>query len=230
MGLYGKINCMNIFRADSISIKVNDNYILEDLSFSITEKEITLLFSYYDEAQAVLNALYLKNKVLKGKLYYGNEDLTSFNFNNREEWRISDIGYISYRDRLFENLTVFDNITMPVRLNRLTVQEEYIDELLDNLALEDIKNEYVKDISLVDRVKVLLARAMAARPFVLLLNDITKGLKQFEIDVIVDCLSHLNNLYHISIIHATNYQLLKNSASRVLTIQDGVIKDDKDSI
>ena len=119
---------------------------------------------------------------------------------------------------------------MPVRLNRLSISEEYIDELIDNLNLEDIKNEYVKDISFLDRVKVLLARAMAARPFVLLINDITRGLKQFEIDIVVDQLSHLNNLYHTTIIHATNYQKLKSSASRVLTIQDGVIKDDKDLI
>ena len=221
---------MNVFRCDSISIKVSNNFILKDLTFTINEKEITLLFSSFDEAKAILEALYAKRKVESGKIFYVNEDITSFNTNNIEEWRVSDISYISYEDKLFDELTVYDNVTMPVRLNRLPVGEDYIDELLEALSLDEIKDELVKDISYLDFVKVKIARAMASRPFALLIDDVARGISPYELDLVVDSLTHMNNLYHVSIIYATNNEKLKAFASHVLTIEDGIIKDVKSGV
>lgn len=217
---------MDLFKAEGLEIYVNESYKLKEISFEIKEKEITLIRSHYDEAHAIISALAMINKPLKGKLYYYEDNILSFNQLDIEEWRISDIGYASYRDILFEDLSILDNILLPFRLNRIiNVSNEYIEEVLDELDLFDIEDEKVKNISAFNKAKVKLARCLISKPFALLLDDITRGLNIEERDLLEDALSHINNYFQVTIIHGTNYYGKSIRASSIIDIEDGKIKN-----
>ena len=217
---------MDLFRAEGLEIYVNESYKLKEISFNIKEKEITLIRSHYDEAHAIIAMLAMLNRPLKGKLLYYDDNILSFNQLDIEEWRISDVGYITYKDLLFEDLSIQDNILLPLRLNRvINISDNYIEEVLDELDLLDIRDEKVKNLSLFNKTKVKLARCLISKPFVLLLDDITRGLNIEERDLLEDALSHINNHFEVTIVHGTNYYGKSIRASNIIEIEDGKIKN-----
>ena len=217
---------MELFKAKDLEVKVNDRYILKNLNFEISDTEITVIYSSSNESLKLLETLSYRNKPVSGSLFYGNEDLSLFSKSNLEEWRIKDVQYVSIKDSLFDELSVNENIYLPLVLNRIEEDNDYMNNLLEELDLTDLLDSKVTNIGKLDYYKTLIARALSLKPFVLLLENIERDFTNVELDVLLDSLTHINNLYKTAIVISTSNINLKRAGSRTIIIEDGTIKND----
>ena len=216
---------MELYKAIDLEVKVNPRYTLKNLNFSITENEITVIYSASLESLKLLETLSYKNKPISGSLFYGNEDLSTFTKSNLEEWKIKDIQYISPNDSLFDELSVRENIYLPLVLNRGEEDEEYMSSVFEELDLLEIIDENTSTINKLDYYKVKIARSMSLKPFVLLIENIDRDFNNAEIDYLMDLLTHLNNMFKTTIIISTTKKELLSSASKKIVIENGTIKN-----
>ncbi len=217
---------MELFKAKDLEVKVNDRYILKNLNFEISDNEITVIYSSSNESLKLLETLSYRNKPVSGSLFYGKEDLSLFSRSNLEEWRIKDVQYVSIKDSLFDELSVKENIYLPIILNRIEEDNDYMSSVFEELDLLDLIDSKVTSIGKLDYYKTLIARALSLKPFVLLLENIERDFTKAELDVLLDTLTHINNLYKTAIVISTSNINLKRAGSRTLVIEDGTIKND----
>lgn len=84
-----------------------------------------------------------------------------------------NVGFVFQHYALFKHMTVFDNIAFGLKVRKVSKKEikERVDELLGLVQLRGLENRYPSQISGGQRQRVAVARALAARPEVLLLDE-----------------------------------------------------------
>jgi branched-chain amino acid transport system ATP-binding protein len=107
--------------------------------------------------------------------------------------------------RVFEELSVFDNVLMGVigRENRYRPtkeQEEEVERILQWTRLDSLRHTLAKNLTVAAKKRVGLATALATRPKLLLLDEAMAGLTFVEIDEVLDLLRRINAEMGITLI------------------------------
>ena len=104
--------------------------------------------------------------------------------------------------RPFPGLTVIENAAIGAMLRASDMDEAYVraGDILRRLALWDKRARKAHELTLPDRKRLEVARALATRPKLLLLDEVMAGLRPTETDVMVDILRTLNREENITIV------------------------------
>lgn len=102
----------------------------------------------------------------------------------------------------FAGLSVLDNVVVGALNARRTVSEarQLADEVLDVLGLSPKSGHPAASLTLPERKRLEVARALATEPRLLLLDEVMAGLRPTEVDVMVDVLRDLNAKRGITIL------------------------------
>lgn len=127
-----------------------------------------------------------------GSIYFGKENITSFSAHQICQKGIARTFQIA---KPFEDLTVFKTVTIGALVHSNTVKdaEEKAEKLLVMLRLEDKRNKLGRSLTVVERKRLELARALASDPKLLLIDEVIAGLNPTEIDEISEILRGLVN-------------------------------------
>jgi len=137
---------------------------LKNISFSVEEGEfITIVGPSGCGKSTLLNIIVGLIKPSSGEVYIDGEKTISS----------LTIGYMFQRDHLFEWLTVWENVTLGLKIQHKLNKENIhkITSLLTNYNLIDFKNHYPRELSGGMRQRVALIRTLALGPKVLLLDE-----------------------------------------------------------
>ena len=136
------------------------------------------------------------------------------------------IGYLSQEENLPSDLDVLSSIEYGLKTPELP-RDKIIDRILSlmhRLGVEDIVEKRIRDLSVFQRRKIGIARALAPSPKALILDDPFKDLKSFEKDNLMECLKKIRDDMKLTIILATrSFMEIENLADRVAVIIDGVV-------
>jgi len=96
--------------------------------------------------------------------------------------------------RPFKELSVLENVTIGAlhRRPRLAAARAAALDILNGLGLADRRDQLAESLTLPDRKKLEVARALATEPKLLLLDEVMAGLRPTEVDVMVGFLRELN--------------------------------------
>ncbi|UYN96310.1 MAG: ABC transporter ATP-binding protein [Enhydrobacter sp.] len=102
----------------------------------------------------------------------------------------------------FRGLSVLENVTVGAlhHLRRLDDARTKADAILDRLGLHDRRHHLAESLTLPDRKRLEVARALATEPKLLLLDEVMAGLRPTEVDVMVAFLRDLNRQTGITIL------------------------------
>ncbi|MNE79574.1 Bacitracin export ATP-binding protein BceA [compost metagenome] len=120
-------------------------------------------------------------------------------------------------------MTAKENITLPIFLDRRKVDEEYLQELLLVLGLQDRQQHLPNELSGGQQQRVSIGRSLIARPSIILADEPTGNLDSKSRGEIINLLKICNKKYGQTIIMITHDHVLAQEASRVITIEDGRI-------
>ena len=159
------------------------------------------------------------------------DDVNLSNMSNEELalFRRRKVGFIFQQYNLIPDLNVYENITFPLDLDGLTVDSNFIEELLKKLNIFDKKEMLPAMLSGGEQQRVAIARALATKPAIISADEPTGNLDTKGSQNVINLLKELAKQYNQTLIVITHDQDVANMADRIIKIGDGKIIKGSDS-
>ncbi|MBA2531239.1 MAG: amino acid ABC transporter ATP-binding protein [Nocardioidaceae bacterium] len=169
---------MTLLRLESVRKQFGDNIVLRDLELSVdTHEVVALIGSSGSGKSTLLRCVNLLETVDDGAVWFDGRDISDPRVDVNQVRR--DIGMVFQAYNLFPHLSVVDNVTLaPRRLLGLPRAEAVAmaHELLARFGLADKADVHPDKLSGGQQQRVALVRAVAMRPRLLMLDEITSAL------------------------------------------------------
>jgi branched-chain amino acid transport system ATP-binding protein len=153
-----------------------------------------------------------------GKIYFEGIDITRL-----PPYKRKGIARTFQVTKAFENLSVLDNvrITSYIVTGDLRQADEEAKNILVKLGLSDKAYSPAKDLTILERKRLELARTLALNPKVMLLDEVMAGLKPYEADEIIDILKNFNKEGITMIIVEHVMRTVTRLCSRIVVLDRG---------
>lgn len=163
-----------------------------------------------------------------GKVYLDGQDVYAQNAENLAIFRRRQVGLIYQFYNLIPTLTVVENITLPVMMDRRKVNEKRLEELLSLLGLSDRRSHLPNQLSGGQQQRVSIGRALMNAPSVMLADEPTGNLDSKNSAEIISLLKQSNKQYRQTLIIVTHDENIALQANRIIGIADGkIVRDEK---
>ena len=145
------------------------------------------------------------------------------------EFRSNEIGFVFQLHNLIPNLTVLENVQIPMLGTGISGKEmeKRALELLKSVNLESKVNQKPTKLSGGERQRVAIARALVNHPSIILADEPTGALDSKTGDIILDLLKDLHKKENVTLVMVTHEPYVANMANRIITVLDGKIKEEK---
>ncbi|KAJ8905746.1 hypothetical protein NDN08_002251 [Rhodosorus marinus] len=142
--------------------------------------------------------------------------------------RLKDIGFVFQAFNLLPSLTAFENVELPMLLAGKPKKERIarVYKLLDRVGMLHRTKSFPAQLSGGEQQRVTIARALANRPKLLLMDEPSGDLDTKNTDLIMDFLLELHEKQKITMIMVTHDVGLRGYADRVINIRDGRVAGD----
>jgi putative ABC transport system ATP-binding protein len=159
-----------------------------------------------------------------GEYYFMGEEVSRYSEKKRANLRKGNIGFVFQSFNLIDELTVFENIELPLLYLGVSTAERkrIVNEMLELLELIPRKNHFPQQISGGQQQRVAVARALIADPKVILADEPTGNLDSSHGDEVMKLLVDLNEK-GTTIIMVTHSPAYADYANRVIHLFDGHI-------
>lgn len=168
--------------------------------------------------------LHLLSGILRpssGRIYYNGVALDSLNKREMEKLRRTQVGFIFQDYQLLPELTVRENIILPLILNQSPVDNNWCSTILERLEIKDIANKYPQEISGGQQQRVAIGRAMVHRPPYIFADEPTGNLDKKTRESVLNLLVEARSLYDPMVLLVTHDLDIARSADIVLYLEDG---------
>lgn len=178
----------------------------------------------------LLNAIGGLDKVSGGKIYINGQRITKRRSAKIDQIRNLNIGYIFQNYNLVENMTVFDNVALALKMVGVKDKkeiEEKVNYVLEKVGMYRYRSRYADMLSGGERQRVGIARAIVKNPAIIIADEPTGNLdSRNTIEVMNIIHSIARDKLVVLVTHEEN--LARFYASRIIRIQDGkVVSDEK---
>ncbi|MBQ2645570.1 LPS export ABC transporter ATP-binding protein [bacterium] len=203
-----------------------DRTVVNDISFCVNKSEVVGLLG--PNGAGKTTTFYMVVGLVKpasGKIFLDDMDLTDLTMNKRAKM---GIGYLPQEASIFRKLTVEENIRLVLEINdKLTPdeKEKKLEDLLDEFGVKKLRNESAVSLSGGERRRVELARALAASPEFILLDEPFTGIDPIAIGEIKENIRRLSEEKGLGVLITDhNPKATLSITDRAYVIFDGKIK------
>ena len=219
MSLLKLDNLCKFYGEDETLVKAVDS-----VNLTVEEGEfIAILGASGSGKSTLLHMIGCVDEPTIGHVYLNGQDIYALNDNNQSKLRRESISIVYQFYNLIPTLNVVENITLPLDLSRKKVDQEYLDELLKLLKLEDRKKHLPNELSGGEQQRVAIGRALITRPSIILADEPTGNLDSKNSLEVMNILKRANEIYKQTIIMVTHDEELAKFAKRIITMKDGNI-------
>ena len=211
--------------------KKNEIHVIDNTSIELNKNGlVSLLGPSGCGKTTLLNVIGGLDKVNKGKIYVDGKKITNRSVSKVDKIRNLNIGYIFQDYNLIENMTVYDNVALSLRINGIKNSEEIkkrVTYVLEKVDMYKYRNRLASMLSGGQRQRVGIARAIVKDPKIIIADEPTGNLDSkntIEVMNIIKAIS--KNRLVILVTHEK--ELAEFYSDRILEIEDGkIVKDRK---
>ena len=216
------INLTKIYRVGSSLIAAVNNVNLKIKDGSI----ISILGPSGAGKTTLLNLIGLIDEPTSGKVFFNGTDTSALGENERRRIRLKNIGFIFQTFNLLPQLTVIENVELPMALAGIPPyeQEKRALELLEAVGLEKRINHLPKQLSVGEMQRVAIARALANAPKLILADEPTGELDTKTGTEIINLLHDLCLEKGVTMIVATHDEKITKIADTIYRMHDGTLE------
>ena len=219
MSLLKLDNLCKFYGEDETLVKAVDS-----VNLTVEEGEfIAILGASGSGKSTLLHMIGCVDEPTIGHVYLNGQDIYALNDNKQSKLRRESISIVYQFYNLIPTLNVVENITLPLDLSRKKVDQEYLDEILKLLKLEDRKKHLPNELSGGEQQRVAIGRALITRPSIILADEPTGNLDSKNSLEVMNILKRANEIYKQTIIMVTHDEELAKFAKRIITMKDGNI-------
>lgn len=161
--------------------KKNEIHIINNTSLEFEEKGLVSLLGESGSGKTtLLNAIGGLDKVNKGNIYINGKKITHKTAHTIDKIRNLNIGYIFQDYKLIDNLTVFENVAMALKMIGIKDKEEIqkrVNYVLEAVKMYRYRNRPAKMLSGGERQRVSIARAIVKNPNIVIADEPTRKLR-----------------------------------------------------
>lgn len=173
----------------------------------------------------MLNLLGCMDVPTSGKVFINDQDISNLNDKQATELRLRTIGFIFQSFNLIPVLTVYENIELPMILQK-RLKKDYtkkITAILDEVGLTKYASHRPDELSGGQRQRVAIARALICDPHIILADEPTANLDSETGTSILEMMKEINREHQTTFIFSTHDPMVMNYASRKVVLKDGKI-------
>jgi len=203
-----------------------DRSVVNDVSFEINKGEVVCLLG--PNGAGKTTTFYMVVGLVKpngGKILLDGQDISDWPMNIRAK---AGIGYLPQEASIFRKLTVEENIKLVLEMNdKLTVDEKKrtLEELLSEFGILKLRNYAAVSLSGGERRRVEIARALAASPDFMLLDEPFAGIDPIAIGEIKDNIKKISEDKGLGVLITDhNPKATLSITDRAYVVFDGKIK------
>ena len=158
-----------------------------------------------------------------GSVFVRDKDLSKMNDEQLTIFRRRNIGFIFQNYNLVPILNVYENIVLPVELDGDTVDQRFMDNIVNMLGLDDKLNNMPNQLSGGQQQRVAIARALISKPAIVLADEPTGNLDSKTSAEVLVLLKRTSEEFHQTIVMITHNNDIARLADRIVRIEDGKI-------
>lgn len=162
-----------------------------------------------------------------GSVIVDGQELSGMEKNELAIFRRRKIGFIFQNYNLIPNLTIHDNIVLPVELDGRTVDRGYFQTIVRTLGLEDKLDRKPDGLSGGQQQRAAIARALAAKPAIILADEPTGSLDSHTSQEVIGLLQTTGREFHQTIVMITHNDAIAQSVDRAIRMEDGRIVESR---
>ncbi len=166
-----------------------------------------------------------------GEYHLLGEEVSAYSERRLSTLRKRNIGFVFQSFNLIDELSVFDNVELPLVYQRVAASErrQRVEELLERLGLGQRRNHYPQQLSGGQQQRVAVARAMIGGPQLILADEPTGNLDSVHGQEVMDSLVELN-ANGTTIIMVTHSPAFAAYSRRTINLFDGQIVTDQSGV
>ena len=203
--------------------KLGDNTVkaLDDVNFRVREQEFVAIIGKSGSGKStLLHMLGGLDVPTSGEVCIAGRNIAGMNREELTIFRRRKVGFIFQSYNLVQDLNVYENIVLPVKLDGKRVDRDFVEEIIQLLQLEDKKAALPGTLSGGQQQRVAIARALAAKPQIILADEPTGNLDSMTSHEVMGLLKVVAKRYAQTIILITHDQDIAQMADRIVRIED----------
>lgn len=196
---------------------------LNKLSIEVKEGEFVAVMGPSGCGKStLLNILGLLDDADGGSFVFNGIEVAGFNERKRADLRKKNIGFVFQSFNLIDELTVFENVELPLIYNNVKAadRKKRVEEVLDNLKIMHRRNHYPQQLSGGQQQRVAVARAVVNNPKLILADEPTGNLDSSNGNEVMQLLTELNEK-GTTIVMVTHSEHDARYSHRIIRMLDG---------
>ena len=134
------------------------------------------------------------------------------------------VGFIFQQYNLIPDLNLYDNIIFPLELDGAPIDQAFVEELLSTLQIADKASMFPAMLSGGEQQRCAIARALAAKPAIILADEQTGNLDTAASHDVIGLLKVVAKKYQQTLLVITHDLDIAQMADRIIQLQDGKMK------
>lgn len=214
------IGLTKIFRTESVQ-----TIALNEISIDILEGEFVAIMGPSGCGKStLLNILGLLDNPTSGELWFIGKEVSRYSENDRTDMRNGNIGFVFQSFNLIDELTVFENVELPLLYAGVPVRErvERVNKALERMQISHRTEHYPQQLSGGQQQRVAIARAIVTNPKIILADEPTGNLDSTNGNEVMLLLKELNK-DGATVVMVTHSEENAQEAGRIVRMMDGCI-------
>ena len=200
-----KLECLDICK--SFSVDNETLSVLENINLTISENDRVAITGKSGAGKStLLHIMAGLDQASSGKIIFNDQNLSSISNSSLSKIRLINFGFVYQFHHLLDDLTVEENIQIPLLLNNSLDKDKKIKikDIMQTLDINNRKNHLPWKLSGGEKQRTAIARALISNPKYLFLDEPTGNLDKENATIIQNLLFELSDRYGIALITATH--------------------------
>lgn len=215
-----------VYRTDEV-----ESTALNEVTFEIKEGEfVSIMGPSGCGKSTLLNILGMLDKPENGSYKFQDNEVSHLNEKGRSEVRKKNIGFIFQNFNLIDELTVFENIELPLIYNKISASErkERVNDIIEKIGISHRSSHFPQQLSGGQQQRVAVARALITKPPLILADEPTGNLDSSHGNEVMELICELHEA-GTTIIMVTHSSHDASYSERIINLLDGQIISEKKS-
>ena len=216
----------SIISAKNIKKSYGQTEVLHGVSLDVRQGEVLAIMGPSGSGKStLLHSLAAIIPVDSGEIVFGGHNIGKFSDNKRSILRRTAFGFVFQFSQLVPELSVIDNVALPLLLNGVSRNKAYAEakRWLEAVGLSDKHDSTPGEISGGQAQRVAIARAMVAQPKILFADEPTGSLDSLNSEHVMELFIKTAKDNGTTVIMVTHEPTIAAYADREIVVRDGII-------
>lgn len=207
----------------------NTIFALNNVSIDLEEGEfVAIVGSSGSGKSTLLNMLGGLDFPNEGEIYVRGTRLSDLKGDDLTIFRRRNIGFVFQSYNLIPILSVYENIVMPLELDGIQADTDYINEICEKLKITDKLDQMPGQLSGGQQQRAAIARALSTKPAIILADEPTGNLDSKTSVEVAGLLKMSALAFHQTIALVTHDEEIAQMADRIIRIEDGRVYEERE--